>query len=178
MRGANLQRHQACLLRSETSPHAWSKLTVISKHRPIDRNISTCVEQTSRIGSSSTSPRKHLHMRGANSGYVGFNSYFLETSPHAWSKLHLAVILCLLLRNISTCVEQTERHEHRYADKQKHLHMRGANPTMRWCASTCRETSPHAWSKLMVIHKTRSFRRNISTCVEQTDAEALKQADS
>ena len=107
MRGANLTaspEKNRCL---ETSPHAWSKLLTRRIKRTRDRNISTCVEQTQDFPFCRVPLRKHLHMRGANSGGVTVNITPEETSPHAWSKHYLDPNLMSNGRNISTCVEQT-----------------------------------------------------------------------
>lgn len=70
---------------SETSPHAWSKLKEESDQWGFQRNISTCVEQTSRSEHSRPQSWKHLHMRGANttkSCLFALNIQYIE-SPYA-----------------------------------------------------------------------------------------------
>ena len=46
--------------------------------------------------------------------------------------------------------------------------MRGANIILESNITYVLETSPHAWSKLLVPVAKQNLRRNISTCVEQT----------
>ena len=55
-------------------------------------------------------------MRGANELGDRFKTAELETSPHAWSKLRHDVVAFSVIRNISTCVEQTRFH--RTEDRQ------------------------------------------------------------
>ena len=73
-----------------------------------------------------------------------------------------------LIRNISTCVEQTYQHSAENAQTGKHLHMRGANSFRHHPVLRSLETSPHAWSKLCRCSCVSLCHRNISTCVEQT----------
>ena len=154
MRGANSLEAFEEVYGIETSPHAWSKRA--SRPRGADRpgNISTCVEQTCRLGRGVLLSQKHLHMRGANDLGITIRNHREETSPHAWSKpLHI----------------QPFDHKHR-----KHLHMRGANFSEVLAPEDEKETSPHAWSKHPYMLCRTIGAGNISTCVEQTGGIALK----
>ena len=111
-------------------------------------------------------------MRGANTKQVEGFGKMLETSPHAWSKLLSMMTSTVSSRNISTCVEQTNQLPYILSLFQKHLHMRGANRESAFLASVSEETSPHAWSKRQQSRSISRKIRNISTCVEQTAAEA------
>ena len=132
----------------ETSPHAWSRHGSSRCPLQSDRNISTCVEQTVE-GTFVLSTKT-------------------ETSPHAWSRPSLFVAKCLMDRNISTCVEQTAYRSPYQPPVRKHLHMRGADFLSLSSIVTVVETSPHAWSRLLVSFFHRDCGGNISTCVEQT----------
>ncbi len=127
MRGANFCSFFCSSFWSETSPHAWSKLSKHCLACAFVRNISTCVEQTPFIAEPGLVDQKHLHMRGANYeiGKKGYNHK--ETSPHAWSKLISNADISACNRNISTCVEQTLLGNSLPWRTKKHLHMRGAN---------------------------------------------------
>ena len=127
-------------------------------------------------------------MRGANPEETSLKILIPETSPHAWSKPISQVGYKEGYGNISTCVEQTEPLLAELQRLQKHLHMRGANDSCGRILGRCRETSPHAWSKLKErvvpyeifetsphawskLYRNRTTirkSRNISTCVEQT----------
>ena len=50
-----------------------------------------------------------------------------ETSPHAWNRQPGKESGCIMRGNISTCVEQTSVVDGADMDKEKHLHMRGAD---------------------------------------------------
>ena len=86
MRGADLSGMVWLQSESETSPHAWSRLSSFSGQPHTIRNISTCVEQTRRRLSVAKLQRKHLHMRGADVPKEEDISKVEETSPHAWSR--------------------------------------------------------------------------------------------
>ena len=168
MRGANLRPNRLNCRASETSPHAWSKPSRLLMQRALHRNSSTCVEQTCSRRSHRRPGRKHLHMRGANRFASDPLDKDLETSPHAWSKPFGRLIQMILTGNISTCVEQTHTGPETSGHHKKHLHMRGANRMKLDAQLIEMETSPHAWSKLLVPVAKQNLRRNISTCVEQT----------
>ena len=127
MRGANTLDNLGAGYVAETSPHAWSKLRIHGIAELSKRNISTCVEQTVRDYQGAGELQKHLHMRGANPVSASIRLVSAETSPHAWSKLRGALLRVPLIRNISTCVEQTFSGIRLASCGQKHLHMRGAN---------------------------------------------------
>ena len=91
-----------------------------------------------------------------------------ETSPHAWSKPPFGPCHRLSRGNISTCVEQTVLFDFLCHVEKKHLHMRGANLSTVQVHGASVETSPHAWSKQGYTDSGEVWRRNISTCVEQT----------
>ncbi len=59
---------------------------------------------------------------------------------------------------------------------EKHLHMRGENPT--YLVRRCRpaETPPHAWRKPSPTLRTRLTTRNTSTCVEKTTRSSLSRS--
>ena len=124
------------------------KLKQISLEQIHESNISTCVEKTTKIFDFITGTKKHLHMRGENVAYESVALGDKETSPHAWRKLFIDVVLLHLRRNISTCVEKTCRNKHLLNGHEKHLHMRGENAS--------EDTLPCPSG------------RNISTCVEKT----------
>ena len=107
MRGANPLGKALWETTGETSPHAWSKLKPIVVSNLLERNISTCVEQTRPWPLQVPPRRKHLHMRGANRPLGPATGYRVETSPHAWSKRLAQRRAIGCGRNISTCVEQT-----------------------------------------------------------------------
>ena len=94
---------------TETSPHAWRKLSSHNLTSDTFRNISTCVEKTLRRASVFPSLR--------------------ETSPHAWRKRYAFILASCSYRNISTCVEKTHQVRSHLCRSRKHLHMRGENPT-------------------------------------------------
>ena len=117
MRGANNKINNGLINTKETSPHAWSKRLFFIRIGQKTRNISTCVEQTMGGASTSSPMEKHLHMRGANCHLAQYISRNPETSPHAWSKLLHPQESLRPLRNISTCVEQTDlRRKEDYQD--------------------------------------------------------------
>ena len=132
------------------------------------RNISTCVEKTSRHPWPAPPWRKHLHMRGENGKYRLFLPSIEETSPHAWRKLPDASSGSSSVRNISTCVEKTSQEYRRRCRTWKHLHMRGENPTRSAMPVNLPETSPHAWRKQRAAVVKILTSGNISTCVEKT----------
>ena len=109
MRGANHREAVAKCYELETSPHAWSKQHEKTPSETKGGNISTCVEQTTTAKALPTWKEKHLHMRGANLVIFRLLRPVAETSPHAWSKLHLLQASGDGQGNISTCVEQTSR---------------------------------------------------------------------
>ena len=148
MRGANCRFHQRTRTRPETSPHAWSKPSVLERIFPLSGNISTCVEQTFQPCMTCPFLQKHLHMRGANKLRLLKGDMSKETSPHAWSKQCGMILIKTSNRNISTCVEQTLQLFFKRLRREKHLHMRGANLVMFRFLVLVLETSPHAWSKL------------------------------
>ena len=130
MRGANLAKQPIRRLGGETSPHAWSKPSVMGMYPLVFRNISTCVEQTSSLSRTLPMSWKHLHMRGANSLSQLPSKISVETSPHAWSKLRRVRDSSMQMGNISTCVEQTQKLHQYQKQFEKHLHMRGANSSV------------------------------------------------
>ena len=152
----------------ETSPHAWRKLHICFVISVSYRNISTCVEKTDSLESSSIFLRKHLHMRGENWLRPVKTSLNLETSPHAWRKPMGLKPTGTMMGNISTCVEKTEKHKVLRRILKKHLHMRGENILRSGRRIFFLETSPHAWRKRYLAHNISRRRRNISTCVEKT----------
>ena len=97
---------------------------------------------------SSSVLKKHLHMRGANRVPDTFDDFWMETSPHAWSKPLRDEVHRAGAGNISTCVEQTFMINSQGLGDRKHLHMRGANSVTLNVEASSKETSPHAWSKL------------------------------
>ena len=107
-------------------------------------------------------------MRGANERSKRERETEMETSPHAWSKLYRNRTTIRKSRNISTCVEQTCFAQVFLDHVWKHLHMRGANHVGALHPKMNAETSPHAWSKLIVQYYSGVKAGNISTCVEQT----------
>ena len=107
MRGADSKYPNSRARMRETSPHAWSRLRVLRVYHLYPGNISTCVEQTYLRCEANTLTQKHLHMRGADRRCRQGRRHPSETSPHAWSRLCGLNLLRLLIRNISTCVEQT-----------------------------------------------------------------------
>ena len=148
MRGADSFAICAYSAKMETSPHAWSRPDYLSDVRDLDRNISTCVEQTEDKRVYGAFEQKHLHMRGADSFWSPWARVAVETSPHAWSRLLRVGQVRLCQGNISTCVEQTfSRCRHTF-QSWKHLHMRGADHFISVPCGHCAG--------------------NISTCVEQT----------
>ena len=127
MRGADVTIPSQLRTRTETSPHAWSRPRRHSTRPGLNRNISTCVEQTACKPSRGDTKKKHLHMRGADNG----------TDNADLQKR----------RNISTCVEQTTITSFSTSLWRKHLHMRGADRLAEAEGGTSPETSPHAWSR-------------------------------
>ena len=66
-------------------------------------------------------------------------------------------------------MEQTDTMQGLTASVRKHLHMRGADWVVGHCQLWMPETSPHAWSRQETGDDVRLKKRNISTCVEQTN---------
>ena len=97
-----------------------------------------------------------------------------ETSPRAWRKRKRRTKSSRSIRNISTCVEKTYRIELDAPLRGKHLHVRGENAMKMLRVSWATETSPRAWRKLHFMGKWSNTGRNISTCVEKTEASKAK----
>ena len=148
MRGENLLTSYPVQAPSETSPHAWRKLTFRTDLHDKVGNISTCVEKTNLTNCNKVYLEKHLHMRGENAESVPIYWNTRETSPHAWRKLPVEFTPIDTTGNISTCVEKTFRKESGARSRWKHLHMRGENRDTHALFGRETETSPHAWRKL------------------------------
>ena len=170
MRGADHVGSLHPKMNAETSPHAWSRLNPDARNHPANGNISTCVEQTGRLRRFEDEEEKHLHMRGADIPIHRPFKALGETSPHAWSRLHRRKPQGHEGGNISTCVEQTLDRAWKRLQGWKHLHMRGADMASSISVLFGWETSPHAWSRPYHVDLDCCRVRNISTCVEQTDA--------
>ena len=147
MRGENLLTSYPVQAPSETSPHAWRKLTFRTDLHDKVGNISTCVEKTNLTNCNKVYLEKHLHMRGENAESVPIYWNTRETSPHAWRKLPVEFTPIDTTGNISTCVEKTQNQSQRPEKGEKHLHMRGENVQEGIRRTLKVETSPHAWRK-------------------------------
>ena len=150
MRGADDARDMGTRSLRETSPHAWSILDGIEFTYETSGNISTCVEQIEARSSPCAPGRKHLHMRGADPKVVLAPLLCRETSPHAWSRSKIFENPLTIPRNISTCVEQIAAGRRAAQSCRKHLHMRGADAVSPGVDLDNQETSPHAWSRLLI----------------------------
>ena len=168
MRGADRNARAGVRYTEETSPHAWSRPLGSRTHDDIGRNISTCVEQTAPTCKMRYGRKKHLHMRGTDAQMLKASQSLGETSPHAWSIPLEDPAHRIDRGNISTCVEQTDYPLLSRSFFGKHLHMRGADLADATCEEVVKETSPHAWSRLMLNTDGNVKYGNISTCVEQT----------
>ena len=147
MRGADRSGGRKACRGRETSPHAWSRFEGRELLEHAVGNISTCVEQIRPANCHTGTPRKHLHMRGADhhgSRHAGGKQ---ETSPHAWSRFFGPCLDFEDAGNISTCVEQIQGQDTLEASSGKHLHMRGADIKLSQPDQRYSETSPHAWSR-------------------------------
>ena len=109
MRGADTYDPHDEFDEEETSPHAWSRCRHDLVIQLFMRNISTCVEQIAIKELEAKDNKKHLHMRGADTGARYAGSIVRETSPHAWSRSMGLHPWALQVGNISTCVEQIPR---------------------------------------------------------------------
>ncbi len=93
------------------------------------------------------------------------------SSPRAWSRLAFFRVTRLMLRFISTCVEQTGAWCWAWRFATVHLHVRGADTAHSIRFVRASGSSPRAWSRRFSHLSLWRAWRFISTCVEQTVCE-------
>ena len=111
-----------------SSPHTWRTLVGMKQPHQQHRIISTYVENTLSPIALPSSSKDHLHIRGEHLYRLMWILQFIGSSPHTWRTRKIYANRNLLVRIISTYVENTLLSGSISIRQQDHLHIRGEHP--------------------------------------------------
>ena len=168
MRGENICWNNAKCCQKETPPLARRKPLEFRDGGINFRNTSACAEKTPWHLRSCRNARKHLRLRGENSGKCETSNVTTETPPLARRKLTCTVPSVFIRRNTSACAEKTSAVNQTIKQREKHLRLRGENRSRWRMRGGSKETPPLARRKRIVFGIVIFGFRNTSACAEKT----------
>ena len=151
-----------------SSPHTWRTLINSGLFKPIERIISTYVENTFIIEVNFIIRWDHLHIRGEHSFWWFTCNPNEGSSPHTWRTHLIASSFNRNVRIISTYVENTCSSVLDSVSIRDHLHIRGEHQNELLKKKLNKGSSPHTWRTLFQNSLQQSSNRIISTYVENT----------
>ncbi len=164
----------AIIARSEKSPQAWGRPSAAHTSLPVIRNTPTGVGKTYTPRPPRTSPQKHPHRCGEDSGAMMRRTPPLETPPQVWGRRRKAPPLCKRGRNTPTGVGKTQP-KHRILKRcRKHPHRCGEDGGHSFFCSARLETPPQVWGRLIRTPLSVSQGRNTPTGVGKTQHTARR----
>ena len=147
VRGEDQIRREVQGQQEETPPRAWGRHHEKTKDRKNYRNTPTCVGKTSPVSSSSSSKKKHPHVRGEDTKVSNIFDFSEETPPRAWGRLEAAADRKASVRNTPTCVGKTASWQNCGNLGKKHPHVRGEDSLENMSLCHAAETPPRAWGR-------------------------------
>ena len=189
MRGEDLVRGIASLLKFGSPPHAWGRQVVPTVPAPTRRFTPTCVGKTTNVLALMVTVSVHPHMRGEDSIETAVYPLPGGSPPHAWGRHHCTIQLRYARRFTPTCVGKTVDHDlrrkeisgspphawgrlpsaHPLADcRAVHPHMRGEDTAASTISNAPPGSPPHAWGRQQTVPLQVPRIRFTPTCVGKT----------